>query len=184
MQIDTSDAHRANVARSMQQSGEPDVNITVEIVGHSKKQPPSIRSISFGILTSPAFPKYFFMQTPAKSKRKLPRTLKWRFPSATKISRRGAPSKAPLPNSRSSGGSQIDARDEHSQKAWAPIDERFETASNVIDRSELHSWKQRSPSSSTEEGMQIDESDEHFANAAAWIEQRLEPGSKVAVARD
>jgi hypothetical protein len=76
MQIDESDEHSQNVAVSIEDSFEPNSKITVEIVLLPQKHPASSRSIVFGILTVSPLPKYFFIETHSKSKRKSPLTLK------------------------------------------------------------------------------------------------------------
>jgi hypothetical protein len=76
MQIEERDEQQQNTPSSTTRSREPVSKITVEIVSHSEKHPTSNDSIAFGIATSGLLPKYNFIRTHSKSRRKAPQTLK------------------------------------------------------------------------------------------------------------
>jgi hypothetical protein len=182
-QIDESDEQRANASCSISRSCEPDSKSTREIVSQSLKQPGPNPSTLARIRTSAPFPKYFLAQIQAKSKRKSPQTLKWRFPSATEISPRFGAARPAFPNSRSPIGISNDESDAHEQNTSSPIDESLELDSNLTAERESHPKKHWLPTSSTEDGMEIDES-EHAQNADSWMHERLESGSNVTAERD
>jgi hypothetical protein len=167
----------------MRDGRQPPAKITSETVRLHAKQPSFNSLIVAAIVTVSSVPKNLVIETPSKSRRKLPTTLKLELSSATEISVRSPFANAITPSSRTSEPKNSDESSEQLAQTLDSMRESLEPDSNVTAERNPQSEKHSAQRVSTAAGMQIDESDPHCANARASIDEITEPGSNVTVER-
>jgi hypothetical protein len=173
-QIDSNDEHLENAFASIRVSFEQDSNVNEQSESYEQKHPRRRISISRGKITVESEPKYRITDVPAESTRKLPETLKYRFPGSTLTLEIPDCARAEPSIISSEAGRQIDFNDEQSESALASIRASFEPDSNVNDESREHDQNEHSPINSTEAGRQIDSNEIHSESALASIRVNFE----------
>jgi hypothetical protein len=152
MTADESAGQLRNAESSMRLSFEPGSMMRREMLRKTAKQPDPIVSTSIGIQTVSLSPKYRLRQTPSKSRRKSPATLKFGFAGSTEMWSRQRLESAAEPNSQNRGGRQIDET-RVAKKARSSRRRSWDPYANVIVEKTAQPEKQSTPSVSTAEGM-------------------------------